>query len=325
MGRFPRRRYQLDVGHSEEEDDTLESSEQFIAPEGVRLNSDLYDAYAPHNPDMGLALSSTDLSPLSTPASSIDRNASPMPASPPSLFPSRIWRNSVSGSSWASQNNIRHSSHSRATDFNNFTSHRRSTARESELASDIVRPEESQDGTWRFSSVPDRPSEGRYSTSLSPLRSNRQHFPLTAWSDPHLRINAEGDAAPQMLEEHSMQSSSQLWYSLTSAAPSVTAPQTGPPPPPPEVPSQRRRVTPRLRRGGVRAPESMLPRQASPLSTNWSAAFLGQEGTSDDETAGITSDPEGSSQLVAGMNEITRQHPEQTLQLLTPRSPDSEL
>lgn len=239
---------------SDEED----ASEPLEPEEGVRVNTDLYDAYHPSSFDLEFGRSG----PWSN-ERAFEVVTSPRP---PSVFPPflshRRTSGSPSGTSLTRQNSIvRRTTRSRTTDFNDFATRRRFAVRQSqEHSPDPPRPEESADGTWRFSSSQDPPDQEGVSMSR---RGPRRFFPLAAWSDPHLRIDA-GDGqsedsapiAPQAppLPPPGSQSSAQLWYSLTSGAgPASQSPN-------PFNASDG----PRLRRGGLRAPESLLSRLGSP-------------------------------------------------------------
>lgn len=249
---------------SDEEDGT----EQLEAPEGVRVNTDLYEAYHPPQLDAQFGLMpQTTILPESD--RGIETITSPRPRSfSPPMFTARRPPVIPLGSSLTRQNSVRRTARSRTSDFNDFTSRRRSVVRQSqERSSEGLRPEDSADGTWRFSSTQDQSEPEEASSSAARRRLPRRFFPsvATAWSDPHLRLDVEdvapGDAIsapsqPAIFPPPPGQSSSQLWYSMASAAP--------PSPPIPQRSTDRSSVLPRLRRGGIRAPESLLSRFASP-------------------------------------------------------------
>ena len=214
----------------------------------------------------------------------------------------------------------------RTNDFNDFTSRRRSIVRANAESSESVRAEDSADGTWRFSLL-ERAGSSHDGPSTSASRLGRRFSPLTAWSDPHLRI--EPDRDPYMVFPHeddrgdagepsgsgsAHQSSSQLWYSLTGRT----------------SPSSDRSIAPvpRLRRGGLRAPESMLSRLTSPSTEASSPRAVsplrplppisaGAYGPEDPGTSRISSSgSSGSSRVQNEMDALD----EASRQLLTPRS-----
>lgn len=217
-------------------------------------------------------------------------------------------------------------SSTRTTDFDDFTSRRRSIVRANAESSEPVRAEDSADGTWRFPSPLDRSSQDGPSTGAS--RFGRRVSPLTPWSDPHLRIGPDRDLLTGLFGDDddradtgeasssssTHQSSSRIWYTLTG--------RTSPPPDRSIAPM------PRLRRGGLRAPESMLsrltpsttdassPRPRSPLRPlpPISAGAYGPE-----DPGNLRATGPGSSGSGRGQNEMDALD-EASRQLLTPRS-----
>jgi len=223
--------------------------------EGVRVNTELYDAYGPGSYHIMEALPRTsEPSPLGSPSEGpeADRETvtSPRPVSPPlpvGHFRNSFWGTGGVGSTTLSrQNSIRRPIRSRTVDFNDFTSRRRSTIRQNNTQG----AESLRDDEPTLSNVPN---------SSNPLR---RFMPLP-WTEarrrtetlPPIRTLRESSASPIDQPE----SSSQLWYSLTNSATSARPAFSGP---------IRPLVAPRLRRGGLRAPESMLSRYASPLPEN---------------------------------------------------------
>ncbi|CCM00437.1 uncharacterized protein FIBRA_02469 [Fibroporia radiculosa] len=223
---------------------------------------------------------------------------SPRPVSP--VLPSITYRSSP----WASsstvagpatltrQNSTRHHARSRTVDFNDFTHRRRSSIRQSQQEGEHVRLDDSSDGTWRFHPNIPQSWESWLPTGMSPPSSNPLPLPSTrralpAFRSLHRRREAGGtypwspdsseppvadignaNVSQPSIVSSAGQSSSPLWQSLTSAAPT--------PPDSSWAPSRRTSLTevhearrqviaPRLRRGGIRPPESLLSRYASPV------------------------------------------------------------
>nr|GAT54750.1 predicted protein [Mycena chlorophos] len=215
-----------------EEEDEL-ATDPTPLPEGVRVNSELFDAYT------------------SGWASSRSRAAAPTPplsdetASPPSLFSvSDAWgRQAATTSPLTRQPSIRRLPRSRTTEFNNFTAHRRTSARE-------------------FHGTPTASDE----RSTSSTRTSRRFFPLTRrppslqWVEPPVIGEASSSRSSTTPEPVSFPT---FFTDVDPALYSYPSPQA----------STEREPRPRLRRGGVRPPESIL--------------FLGGESrsASDDEAA----------------------------------------
>lgn len=245
----------FDVERSEDEDgDDSESTQVYElggVPEGVRLGHNLYEAYEPMLgavPDIMSASSSFANGPLPT-----ERVTSPRPPSPPP----RALRGS--GASLTRQSSIRRPPRTRTLDFNDFTTRRRHVHRsnsEQAASGEMLRSEDSTDGTWRFSSAE------RLRLAGSPVYLGpRRFFPLAAWADPYARgdsvTGAEvGESRDTVLENQSYSESPYPHHpyspraDLASAAPG------------------RSIVPPRLRRGGLRAPESLLPLASTSAGLN---------------------------------------------------------
>ena len=303
-----------DIEHSEDDDD---ASEQREVAESSRPASALYEAYAPFH-----AFASRSL-----PADSADRLrstvTSPRPASPLTPLiasdltgipppPSSVYIAPAGPSSLNRRRTIRRPGRSPTMDFNDFTSRRRSIVRQHVETSEPVRAEDSTDGTWRFSSTLDRlgPSEV---ASSSTHRFSRRSFPLSPWSDPHLRIDPDSDGVRQSTaadgiadtEEPSAtghQSSSQLWHRLTGR---------------PYTDDRSGSVAPRLRRGGQPAPESIFPRNASPATESSTHRLDGPSGATEDHVPSRASSSTSAGRIhsseMDALDEVSRQ-------LLTPRS-----
>ncbi|KAH9942571.1 hypothetical protein B0H21DRAFT_750978 [Amylocystis lapponica] len=275
---------------SEEEDDGSVTSSG--APyEGFRINSELHDAYLPFPYDAGRHIHSADTAMATGSPEYLDARPfftpSPPPLPPqrlPSVTRSSTWtvqtvQPSSSVPTSTRQNIIRRPIRSRTVDFNEFTHRRRSTIRQNGHSEEQegVSSENSRDGMWRFRMRDTSPVLDEPSTSTLPPPGvqpvTRRFFPLSPWSQSHRRQEVGGAFPwnPEMRKPPSSapsggQSSSQLWYSLTAAAP--TAPDSAAPSPPhiTSTPDNHDESRPRLRRGGIRPPESLLSRYASPHS-----------------------------------------------------------
>lgn len=261
------------IRYDEDEDD---SAELLDAAESSRTAAaSLYDALAPvqyeNYVDFHGNLSRSIAGP-SEPIVNRELVTSPRPVSPPPAASTLRARHShnPSGSTLTRQPSLRRIGRARTMDFNDWATRRRTAMRQqaADAETTSVRAENSNDGTWRFASLVDRSSSSRTS---SPSSGYRIHpLPLTAWSDPHLRIDASGqqwgfpDPAgeePQAsTSSRDGQSSSQLWFSLTGRS-SALSPNTGSEPPEDSTAAQR---PPRLRRGSLR--DTSFPRFVSPFT-----------------------------------------------------------
>lgn len=157
------------------------------------------------------------------------------------------------GSSLTRQPSVRRPPRARTSDFSDFTSRRRAIIRESL---------DRRDSNPRTDSV-EFPSEPMYNheqsdaDELPPAPRHRpRRFFLSSGSAPV--ESSVRESAPASSSAHTVfaptshQSSADLWYSLTSGASSSSSS------PNPSQMSGGRRVVPRLRRGGLTAPESLL-------------------------------------------------------------------
>ncbi|GBE79869.1 hypothetical protein SCP_0210710 [Sparassis crispa] len=275
--------------------------------EGVRLNTELFDAYNnahelpdlphyPHSEPTPLATGSPE--PADGPR---DRYGvtSPRPISPPIL--SSTYRNNNawamlgnSSSNLTRQSSIRRPARSRTVDFNEFTHHRRSnirSLRDSGHADNTA----SASSAWRFRLRDESPSREEALAGLPAAPPARRFFPLSPWSQARNRREAglafpwtsettePGPSAPSArpadLSPGGTPSSSQMWYTLTATAAEASAA-------PPDVTAGssdsagdgRSAVAPRLRRGGVRAPESLLSRHVSPATEDSQGVAAGVQG-----------------------------------------------
>jgi hypothetical protein len=249
--------------------------------EGARVNSDLYDAYNAHGWSAHPMASSisrrshANFSAVLAPTSDAEVSNPPASAHPP--FESRT-RNStwtlpgsttfMSGSSptltpLTRQPSIRRSVRSRTVDFHGFSSRRRSTFRNTAADTDDPRSSEDIPGTldsWMPGPISDEPLGSPGARRFFPLSRRRHEMAVSsmpAWSD--------GEAIPiRPVSPPEPIAFRPLRYNF------------GPPPLVPAISfeeherslsdeSQRPQL-PRLRRGGLRAPESMLSRHASPIT-----------------------------------------------------------
>lgn len=341
----------------EEENGSVTSSG---APfEGFRVNSELHDAYMSYAHDSSRTVHSVDAALAPGSPEYLDARPfftpSPPPLLPPTLPPpsrssTLVGQPSSPASTLTRQNSVRHPIRSRTVDFNEFTHRRRSTTRQNAGHSEEQEgtwSESSRDGIWRFRLRDEPPLMDESSTSTIPPSGGqsvaRRFFPLSPWSHSHRRPEVGGafpwnphmaessragsnPAEPSSSTSVSGQSSSQLWYSLTAAAP--TAPDSAAPSPPRMMgtPDNHDEGRPRLRRGGIRPPESLLSRYASPISdeAHSLSAELPAEGTSDatpTEGGSAASHSEGVRSYGVAVPEADNwYHRSSTLQLPTPRS-----
>lgn len=260
----------VDMDDDDEFDHLLDPMSSTI--EGVRINSNLYDAYGSdswndgwigsagattvvqhRSPTPTDVLSGSDPQTQSSPpAADVRRNNmptslfGPMPLSHAS--PSRV-------------SSIRRPIRSRTVDFNDFTSRRRPNMRDSHST---IRDSLRQSlGILSESPEPSHVTDSRErESSWTTASSTRRFFPLP-------RRSRVRDSPPaeiiDIIEDRSEPRSappSSYWFPfpspVTSRSP-ISSPIA-------EISEERTLAVPRLRRGGVRAPESILSRHASPLA-----------------------------------------------------------
>jgi len=249
---------------------TGENGPSFI--EGARVNSDLYDAYAAHGwsaHPVGTSLSrrshasfSAAFSPPSDPSeasNSLD-SVHPSLARNSNWFPSGT---SFGGSTLSRQPSIRRPVRSRTVDFNDFAARRRSTFRNVALESDDPRSAEDIPntlGSWVSGPISEEPLGSPGARRFFPF-SRRRHDVATpsmpAWYDNG--ASASGPVSPPE------PISSRPWRSNSGPPPLISTSS---------FEEHERSLSdeperphlPRLRRGGLRAPESMLSRHASPVN-----------------------------------------------------------
>ncbi|KAG5648772.1 hypothetical protein DXG03_000121 [Asterophora parasitica] len=235
---------EMDVEEDHDEDIFERMLEGAPGPtiEGARITSDnLYEAYG------------TNVGPSTRTIASPSPPAEDLP-SPPAIHPAPRW--SVSAGlpphMLTRQPSIRRPMHSRTVDFNDFTHRRRSATRENSATRDDSRAT----------------SEVREGSSTRTSQSARRFFPFMRmrrydnsdpWgSDIHFSNNTEENGLIYPPENTP-------WFNMT---PPLREPTTME-----EVLADaelseersHREVVPRLRRGGLRAPESILSRHASPF------------------------------------------------------------
>jgi len=249
---------------------TGENGPSFI--EGARVNSDLYDAYAAHGwsaHPMGPSLSrrshanvSAAFSPPSDP-SEASNSLDPVHPSLESRARDSNWFGSgtaFGGSTLSRQPSIRRPIRSRTVDFNDFATRRRSTFRNAVVDSDDPRSSEDIPNTlssWG-SGPTDEPLGSPGARRFFPFSRRRHEVAITAmptWYD-NGASTSRPVSPPELLTSRPRRSNS------------------GPPPLITTVSLEEHRrmfgdqspQLPRLRHGGLRAPESMLSRHASPAN-----------------------------------------------------------
>ncbi|KAI9000764.1 hypothetical protein BD414DRAFT_430463 [Trametes punicea] len=299
--------------------------------EGTRINTELYDAYFPSTDDLPGSLSRrTDPAPPPPlPTAPVDANgsswvfSSPRSRSPPTAR--SIWPTSTGGpgSSLTRQPSIRRPQRSRTMDFNEFTSRRRSAMRNSNAQEDAPRA----DPAVNEASVRSNPLASTHTSESTYSDGGYTYYPVLPWSSARYRTAPSTSASPAgharsrsaAAEEPASTasstrspSSSQLWYSLTT----TTTPAEPESPSSSTLPSTLREneaerpsvVAPRLRRGGLRPPESLLAPQNDaspslapssggeeagtvPSSSSLQPTAAGPLPAGDSDAAGLTSAP----------------------------------
>ncbi|KAK0206861.1 hypothetical protein DFS33DRAFT_1317583 [Desarmillaria ectypa] len=251
----------VDMDDDDEFDHLLDPMSSTI--EGVRINSNLYDAYGSdswndgwigsagattvvqhRSPTPTDVLSGSDPQTQSSPPADVRHNSMPSfaPITSSHTSPSRV-------------SSIRRPIRSRTVDFNDFTSRRRSTIRDSLRQSLGILSE----GPESSHIADSREREPAWTSSSS---SARRFFPLPRRGRPRDSPPAEIIDIVEDRNEPRSAPPSSYWFPfpspVTSRSP-VSSPTT-------EISEERTLAVPRLRRGGVRPPESMLSRHASPLA-----------------------------------------------------------
>ncbi|KAK0461795.1 uncharacterized protein EV420DRAFT_1527233 [Desarmillaria tabescens] len=249
----------VDMDDDDEFDHLLDPMSSTI--EGVRINSNLYDAYGSDSWNDGWGGGATTVvqhrSP--TPTDVLSGSDPQTQSSPPAdvrrnIMPSSLFAPITSSHTSPSRvSSIRRPIRSRTVDFNDFTSRRRSTIRDSLRQSLGILSE----GPEPSHIADSRERESAWTSSSS---SARRFFPLPRRSRP--RDSPPAEIIDIVEDRSESRSAPSYWFPfpspVTSRSP-VSSPTT-------EVSEERTLAVPRLRRGGVRAPESMLSRHASPLA-----------------------------------------------------------
>ncbi|KAF8969342.1 hypothetical protein BDZ97DRAFT_1795167 [Flammula alnicola] len=237
----------------EEDDDDYEvTMENPTTIEGARVNSDLYEAFAtsPWPPSAARRITA------SPPAS--DEWPLPPPLRSPTST-TRPWSApsaAASASNLTRQASIRRAARSRMVDFHDFTHRRRSNIRDSLAASRSDAPE-----------TVTEPREGLASQTVRrffPFPRTRRHGSTTnPWSELSDNPSPDSDE-PGPVHYYTIDPSLSTWYEQNPVPDPLRAS--------PDVESREETENllraPRLRRGGIRAPESILSRHASPVTIN---------------------------------------------------------
>lgn len=259
---------ELDIEEDDDFEDMLETTTSTI--EGARVNSDLYDAYGGNR--TGWTPGGLQFARRTTPPAAEEPTPNAASRSPPSsirTFPHNTG-SMISATNLSRQSSIRRPPRpsSRAVDFSDFTSRRRSSIRDSAVGSrsesnDTSEPQNNinldRENSWP------RPSHTRRFFPFSRTHRDRGHDSATSWN--HLWLETPGGDEDDYDHTH--------LDTIASFATNWTPISPGPIPSSSrdfdaETSDERTGETPRLRRGGLRAPESMLSRHASPASATQS-------------------------------------------------------
>jgi hypothetical protein len=245
----------------EEDEDIFERMlDNGTSIEGARLNSDLYEAYGNNGFSSSLAIPNgspvVEEPPTTTSTTAPSSRSGPWsmpPAAPISLATSSLTR----------QPSLRRPVRSRTVDFNDFTHRRRSSVRDAmNLRADSIEPTEVREGPWAA-------RNSQSTRRFFPFNRTRRHDSTDAsyhpWSDVTDGDTVIDESRIHYISEPSV--SGGTWFTISSAPQDPSA--SSPPSPgarEAEISDERiHTAAPRLRRGGLRAPESMLSRHASPL------------------------------------------------------------
>ena len=234
---------EMDVEDDDEDLDTVLDS----YADGARLNQDLLDAYG------------------FWPTRRVFTSSPSPPAEDAMVRPTAVGRHSWSSNPPSSSNlrrqpSIRLSSRSRTVDFNDFTSRRRTSIREA-LSARPEGIEGSLESREREVGRNSRPSTRRF----FPFGRNRPHesAPSAGSQDSDAQNGDGADEGFTYIFEPSVSGSA--WVPLTSAARSASPDHHEPTRYNADMSGERvRQPIPRLRRGTVRAPESLFTRYETP-------------------------------------------------------------
>lgn len=238
--------------------------------EGARVNSDLYDAYGTHSWSHSMSSSILRRSHPNYSAALVVRPDSPDGGSTPDtvLPPIETRRNTWglpsstlinnSNSTLTRQPSIRRPTRSRTVDFNDFSARRRSAYRSTADAEDPRSPEEFAGtlGPWTSTGpTSDEPLGSNGARRFFPFSRRRHDIPpsVMPWSD--IGGNTNRPVSPPETASYRPWRSGSGPPVLISGS-SLFA----------EHDEEPELSVPRLRRGGLRAPESMLSRHASPTT-----------------------------------------------------------
>lgn len=227
--------------------------------EGARLNNDLYDAYLPSTLDLPGSLSRASErlpnppQPAESVASGAWRTASPPPRSPSTVYTSGpAWTGlGGPGASLSRSSTVRRPPRRTvdSSEFANWTSRRRSAIRNSATRDDGSHEGSSTDTAGRSAELSATPgSRGSHDTWT-----NRRNHVISFLG------SSFGESGPS---SSSNPSSSQMWHSMTSASSTplsstslAVLPRRSSTT---DINDDRRQaIAPRLRRGGLRPPESL--------------------------------------------------------------------
>ncbi|KAI9462058.1 hypothetical protein F5148DRAFT_1286521 [Russula earlei] len=246
----------------DDDNDSMESIiDHPVTIEGTRMNTDLYDALH-RTPYFSLAAPLTPYATLSA-----TRGLGSFARAPPTDGDPHPRRALPSAPALTRQPSIRRiPARSRTVDFTDFTSRRRSSVREgNNITSGIETDTDDPTAPTTISSYLS-PSN---TTGVPPRRFFPSRRPELPWNPiPESVSNAStvtssgtGTAATSSMRSSPTPATTQMdaraQRTFLSWLPSTTLLSL---PPPPPVDPHSPRVTPRLRRGGVRPPESLLPR-----------------------------------------------------------------
>ncbi|PIL37384.1 hypothetical protein GSI_01078 [Ganoderma sinense ZZ0214-1] len=240
--------------------------------EGAQINTDLYDAYLPSTYDLPGSISRSTERNAGSPHPPEPTGSWLMhspPRSPSTGFGTTGWMGlgGPGSSSLTRQPTVRRPHRSRtidsSTEFSGFTSRRRTAMRNSATLDDVPR-ESSGDAVGRSSSIDaSRPTESSTAGDIG----SRGSLDLSAWmARRRAGASSLGNVSVDELgwpSTSSNPSSSQMWYSMTTSSSASPEPMSlaalSRRSSTTDLNDDRRQsIAPRLRRGGLRPPESLL-------------------------------------------------------------------
>lgn len=240
--------------------------------EGARVNSDLYEAYSAHGwsaRPMGTSLSRRSHADFpaafTAPSESPETNDSSLPPhesrahnSPYPFNPSAAFISSGYG-----QPTLRRAVRSRTVDFNDFSTRRRSTFRNTAAGSDDPRASDDIPNAlnpWVSGPISDEPLGSPAARRFFPF--SRRRSEMTVSSMPPWLDSGPSNSRPMSPPETNPY---RPWRSNSRPPPLIPASSFAEHEHSPSDEPGRPQL-PRLRRGGLRAPESVLSRHASPVN-----------------------------------------------------------